>query len=170
LPDVEALTPAARKAAERTQNPSFSMAPLNAYAEVVARPLFTPTRRPAAQQTAAGRPSDFSLVGIVITRRERHALLEHGRPPHVDRVTPGQNVDGWTVKSIGPNSVLLAQGDRETEIKATAQSTRGVVPVPGMPRGVGPVPQPPIGGRPIQPYPLAGNRPQPPEAILNGGD
>ena len=121
--------PRQESVANRSQDPTFSMAPLNTYAEVVSRPLFSPSRRPPAAASAADRPTTFTLIGIIISAEDRHALLAHGTPPHVERVTEGQNLDGWMVKSIEDSRVVLTQGDNEIEVKAAEKPGPGQVPL-----------------------------------------
>lgn len=103
------------------RGPGFSMPPLSAYADVVARPLFSSTRRPAAQAALDDKAADFTLVGTVISPRERHALLSHGVPAEVERVVEGQSIDGWIVTSIEPGRVMLAQGGKQAEVDSSAK-------------------------------------------------
>lgn len=100
--------------------PRFTMPPLRDYAEVVARPLFSETRRPPPPEVSRGpaaQPSSFTLVGIVVSDRERHALIEHGQPPRIDRVVEGQELDGWIVDTILPGKVVVRRADAQEEIK-----------------------------------------------------
>jgi general secretion pathway protein N len=130
-------------------DPVFAMPPLSAYADVLTRPLFSETRRRPAVSTARDdKPADFTLVGIVISPTERHALLSHGTPAQLEHVVEGQSVDGWTVTAIEPSRVVLAQGGRETEI------------------GSGKKPQEPVKPEPVAPPHYAIGT----EPIANGGD
>ncbi|HXP31513.1 MAG TPA: hypothetical protein VN832_10515 [Stellaceae bacterium] len=156
--------PEARQAAVRSrpQDPTFSMAPLNTYAEVVSRPLFSSSRRPAAGVPASDRPTAFTLVGIIISAADRHALVAHGVPPQIDRVSEGQNLDGWTVKSIEDNRIVLAQGDNEIEVKAAEKP--GPRQVPPRPQAL----QPPAAAfSPLRP-PVRGPTPNPQAGALPG--
>ncbi len=131
---VEAAQPSAPEAAavtaasavperNRPQDPSFSMPPLSTYAEVVSRPLFTSTRRPSTDASTSDRQTAFILIGIVISPAERHALVSHGAPPHVERLAEGQNLEGWTIKEILPDRIVIAQGDNELDVKPAATPT-----------------------------------------------
>ena len=146
----------------RSQDPTFSMAPLNTYAEVVSRPLFSPSRRPPAAASSGDRPSAFTLIGIIISAEDRHALLAHGTPPRVERVTEGQNLDGWTVKSIEDSRVVLAQGDNEIEVKAADKA--GTRQVPLRPQVLQP---PAAASSPLRP-PFRGPTPNPQAGALPG--
>jgi len=123
--------------------PVFAMPPLSSFAGVLARPLFSETRRRPKVETARDdKPADFTLVGIVISPTERHALLSHGSPAQLEHVAVGQSIDGWTVTAIEPSRVLLAQGGRETEI-GTGKKPHAPAAKPEPP------PQYPIGTEPI---------------------
>lgn len=114
-----ATTPPPRKPASIRPAPaSFVMPPLRAYAEVTARPLFSRTRRPPVASATATDASGFTLIGIVISSSERHALVEHGRPPHLERIGEGQELEGWTAEQILPDRVVLRRGDTRVDLKA----------------------------------------------------
>ena len=100
-------------------DPTFAMPPLSIYAEVVARPLFAPSRRPPVQVEAA-RPADFTLVGTVISEHGRDALIAHGTPPNVQHVAEGQAIEGWTVKTVETDRVVLVRDGSMTELTAKA--------------------------------------------------
>jgi len=114
--------------------PIFVMPPLSSFADVLARPLFSETRRrPKAGTASDDKPADFTLVGIVISPTERHALLSHGTPAQLAHVAVGQSIDGWTVTAIEPSRVLLAQGGRETEIGTGKKPVEPAKPAPPPP-------------------------------------
>lgn len=123
-PPLEAVAkaapaPPAEAAGTSRAGPGFSMPPLRRYSEVRERPLFSETRRPAIDAGPAidPRSSAFNLVGIVISAHERRALIEHGQPPHLERLSEGQDIDGWTVESIESDRVVLARADLRLEVK-----------------------------------------------------
>jgi general secretion pathway protein N len=101
---------------------NFKMKPFSDLGVVQARPLFSPTRRPAAQSASAqSRPSaaaSFTLVGILISPGGRYALLESGQPARLSRVMEGQQIEGWTVASILSDRVLLRSATGESEVRA----------------------------------------------------
>jgi hypothetical protein len=167
--------PGARAAARREQKPvdpaasepRFVMPSLNDFGEVLARPVFSETRRPAPPEaaTAPASSAPFALVGVVVSPGERHVLIEHGQPPHIDRAAEGQELDGWTLETVELDRVVLRRGDNRVELKAkgrappapqarraaTAASplpSRGVQ-VPAVPSG-GAVPLAPPFGDPAQ--------------------
>lgn len=145
-PDIEPPAKAAVATAPEpqkppAQNPSFSMPPLRNFAGVLSRPLFSETRRPPRQTVGAAdmRDANFNLVGTILSAQERHALVEHGQPPRLERVSEGQDVDGWTVEQILPDRVIFGRGDTRVEIKPKDVS-RGPPPR----RAAGPAPVTPV--------------------------
>ena len=149
-PDIEPPAKAAVTAAQEpekppVQNPSFSMPPLRNFAGVLSRPLFSETRRPPLQPVVAAdtRATNFTLVGTILSAKDRHALIEHGQPPHIDRVGVGQDVDGWTVEQIRPTA---SSSRAPTDASNSSQRIRRSRSLPsrraagGMP--VAPVPTP----------------------------
>jgi hypothetical protein len=148
-PDIEppakaavAAAPAADK--RPAESPSFAMPPLRNFAGVLSRPLFSETRRPPRQPTgpADTRDASFILVGTILSTQERHALVEHGQPPHIDRVSEGQEIDGWTVERILPDRIVFGRGDTHVEIKPKDASS----PRTGPSRRA-------LGGAPVTPVP-----------------
>lgn len=97
---------------------NFTMPPLGAFAEVLARPLFSPTRRPGEHAGALAASSSFTLVAIIITPQDRHALLGFGQPVKIARVREGQDISGWTVDEILPDKVIVRHADVREEVKA----------------------------------------------------
>jgi hypothetical protein len=87
------------------------------YSEVVARPLFSPSRRPhtaapASQVEASTSKSEtFDLIGVIISADRRMALLRGQASSEVLRAIEGQNIDGWEVRTIKPSQVVLGRGD-----------------------------------------------------------
>jgi hypothetical protein len=93
----------------------------DAYPESGARPLFTPTRRPAPPGTVATTSAipkgQFVLTGVTIAGPLRIALLREKSTGRVVRIEKGKEVSGvagMTVAQIEPDSVTLAMsGDQE---------------------------------------------------------
>jgi len=115
---VSVPTPARSTGGSDGSEPTFSMPPLRGYADVLLRPLFSPTRRPPRDAAAVISASGFTLVGIIRSPNESHALIEHGKPPHLDRVVEDQELDGWTVEAILEDRVILRHADARLEVKA----------------------------------------------------
>jgi general secretion pathway protein N len=122
------------------QPASSALPPIESFAEVTRRPLFSPTRQPPppeAVKDTQGNPNNFSLLGIVIADGGRVALIEYGRPPALARLKEGQTVEGWTLQSILPDRVVLQHGATEQEVKLKDRAGQ-----PAQPRQPGAVPPP----------------------------
>ena len=96
-------------------DPTFVMQPRDAYAEVVTRPLFSPTRRPPVV-AAPGKLSEFKLTGTVMSAQGRLALLSQRSPPKIERIVQGQTFQGWLVKSIDSHHVILERDGNLAEM------------------------------------------------------
>ncbi|TCT06506.1 hypothetical protein EDC22_11189 [Tepidamorphus gemmatus] len=89
------------------------------------RPLFTPARhpplppppppppppptlveRPERQPPAARKPPQLRLVGVIITD-DRMVAIMMGQKRQVHRLAVGDEVDGWKVVAVEPNSVKM---------------------------------------------------------------
>jgi hypothetical protein len=97
--------------------PAFSPAPLTSFSAVTERPLFSPDRRPAPQASdTVGSWSGLTLAGIVVTPASREVLIAHGNPQKIVHLQEGQAVDGWVVRSIDPDRVVIANGGEQHEL------------------------------------------------------
>jgi hypothetical protein len=109
-------------AAAPATTPDTTLAPLPplvSFAAIVERPLFAPTRRPApgAPVVSAGPLVEgrYRLIGIVSTAAKRHAFIADGTR-RAD-LGEGDTFDGWTVKEIGADRVVLTSPAGETVLK-----------------------------------------------------
>lgn len=98
--------------------PAVSLAPLEDFAAIVERPVFSRSRRPdAAPAQPAPEPvkrvPEFSLAGTIIAEHGRFALAVTEYDGSPVRVAEGRSIDGWTVARIESDRVLLRRGDRE---------------------------------------------------------
>lgn len=98
----------------------FSMPPLSTFGEIGERPLFSRSRRPAAPDESLGpaaqRAGALVLNGVILTGRDRIALLA---APESDRMTPlreGDTLAGWTLVSVYPDKVVIRSSGAEQEI------------------------------------------------------
>jgi type II secretory pathway component PulC len=117
-----------------------SMPPRSTYDEVVARPLFSDARRPSAFSAAAADANPaFVLVGTVLSRQERSALIRHGQPARVDHVVEGQSIDGWTVHSIASDRVVFTNAGASLTVSAKGATHTTAHPAPSQRRPDGPL-------------------------------
>jgi hypothetical protein len=124
-----AARPQPKPAIAAASEPRFTMPPFRDFGEVLARPVFSETRRPPGPEAAApGATAPFALAGVVLSAKERHALLEHGQPPHIDRIAEGQEVDGWILEFVQLDRVVLRRGDNRVEVKAKDRAASPPLP------------------------------------------
>jgi general secretion pathway protein N len=136
----------------RPQNPR----PEELVATMLARPLFSSTRRPPQDAPSGAADSDLTdarLTGIVTTPRHRMAIFAlTGDKPL--RVAEGDAVSGWRIESITPREVSLSgpSGTKTLQPKIDPN----IAPPPGpIGQAGGRVPAPPAAGRPRVPVPGA---------------
>ena len=126
--------------------PDFAMPPLETFSETLARPLFMATRRPPEPQPepveeeperapAKPKPVPVTLSGIVVSPTERQALLGSQRSKELIWVTEGQVIDGWTVRSILPDRVILHRRGVTAELELKDKGE--IAPVKKRKKGTG---------------------------------
>ena len=166
-------------------DPTFVMQPRDAYAEVVTRPLFSPTRRPPVV-VGPGNLSEFKLTGTIISAQGRYALLAQRSRPKIERIVQGQNFQGWLVKSIDSGHVILERDGNLAEMgysgiaDAAPQQPTAVAAAAQQPAEEPKAPLPTEAGVPVAPVapPKVTDNPPagmfryqvPVQPTLNGGD
>jgi hypothetical protein len=122
-PALAGEAPASSGAAKTAESaPALTLAPLSTFSAVTDRPLFSPDRRPApAASETLGAWSALVLAGIVVTPASREALIAHGNPAKIVHLQEGQSVDGWTVRSIAADRVVVANGGEQHEMRFLAK-------------------------------------------------
>jgi hypothetical protein len=116
-PAAQAAAPPSGAAAAQSYDPPSIVQ----YAEIAARPLFLPGRRPQADDgTAASkpapRPPTLAVQGVVLSLDRRYAVITHGNPIKNDAFREGDTVEGWHIDSIDRKRVALSQGDTKAEV------------------------------------------------------
>ena len=123
---------------------------IDKYEEIIERPLFSETRRPPQQtedpapveepiSRQSTAPSDFKLLGIVITPGMRGAIVKSARDEKAGIRSVGEDINGWRLAVIEPRQIRLTRGAEEQvvelERKAAPQrkpvrprATRGATP------------------------------------------
>jgi general secretion pathway protein N len=124
---LEQPAPAAAKTPAASAPAAFTLPPVQRFAVVTQRPLFSPDRKPQQHADTAGAWSSFVLAGIIITPQSREALVLHGKPQTVAHIQEGQALEGWTITSIYPDHVVFRDGINEHELKLTPKAPAPVV-------------------------------------------
>jgi hypothetical protein len=90
-----------------------ALPPLATYAAIVERPLFSPSRRAPASVMTIGPTveSRYRLVGIFASGSKKKAYVAEGS--RRIELAEGDTLDGWKVKQIGQDRVLLSSPDGE---------------------------------------------------------
>ena len=120
-PDVTAAAPASAMPEAMPEPSEFRPPPQRQFNEISARPLFSRSRRPFAsppgeateQAAAVAEPAaELELIGVLLTDRERAALLQSVDQPGAQWVREEQTVAGWLVEEITSDRIRLRDGDR----------------------------------------------------------
>lgn len=93
-------------------------APLQQFADVWQKPLFSPDRRPLAQSAGNGNLGEMQLTGIILTP-ELHMALLHDKGGAEIRVREGSSLpDGsWTLAELRPRSALFDSPNGRVELQ-----------------------------------------------------
>jgi hypothetical protein len=125
--------------------PVVAVAPEQAYPEVPARPLFTPTRRPAPE--AVAQPTvvrgQYVLLGITVAGNTRIAILREKASGRIVRVEKGKDIGNIKVSSVEPEVIILNHGSEQEVLSLQVQKP---VPLPGAAPGAPGAPATPAGG------------------------
>jgi hypothetical protein len=115
--------------------PMVAAAPEQAYPETAARPIFSPTRRPAPVAVAAPQPTiqrnQFVLLGVTMAGDTRIAMLRERSNGKLHRVEKGREINGMKVAEIEREAVTLAAGAENETLTLTVQkagATPGAAP------------------------------------------
>jgi type II secretory pathway component PulC len=97
--------------------PAFNPPPQARFAEIAARPVFSPLRKPFPQTDLANvqntAPPQVKLIGVIISAQKSLAILKGANSGAASSVAVGQVFEGWQVSRIDPGQVVFhsAQGD-----------------------------------------------------------
>lgn len=129
LPLPEASAPPPSPSADPLVLPTVP--PLDDLSATLARPLFSPTRRPLPEGvaepppgTAAAVLNRYRLQGVVIDGSRRRVLLVPAPGGKTLSVGEGDSVDGWTIDRIAPERLTLRSGERVETVELGAMRHR----------------------------------------------
>ncbi len=113
---------------------AFQMPPIEDFGETLDRPLFSKIRRPPAPEPdAPGEKPEkkqtvkVRLAGVVISPKERVALVQYPRTRENTRVKEGQEIEGWVLESILADRIILRFGELREEVKIEGEVRRAPV-------------------------------------------
>ena len=99
---------------------AFALPPIESFADVLARPIFSQTRRPPVDDVVvAVAPDpvlDIRLRGVVLTGESRIALIIPAGGSDVVRLTENEKFEGWTLIAIEPDQVVFRREDEELTV------------------------------------------------------
>ncbi|MEN6543836.1 hypothetical protein [Parvibaculum sp.] len=147
-PERQAKSPAqnvpAVQETDRVEARSAILPPRKAddFPDIVARPLFSPDRRPAAvtndvtEATTLGTSASmdgFDLVGLATAPNgARYAMLRRKNPDEVISVSQGKAIDGWTLRDVSARGAVFEKGGVVTTLNmARAGDVTGAATPPG---------------------------------------
>lgn len=111
----------------------LALPPVESFAETLARPLFTATRRPpspgemlqgearpvAVAPAAKGEKvilGKYLLRGVVVTPEQKLLLLKRQDTGAALRLREGDALDGWRIAAIAQDHLILSKGDRQERV------------------------------------------------------
>jgi hypothetical protein len=134
-PEVTAAAPTSALPEAAPEPSEFRPPPQRQFNEISTRPLFFPSRRPfapstveaEAQAAAVADPAALELIGVLLTDRERAALLQPAGQPGAQWVREQQAVAGWLVEEITADRVRLRDGDRVEVVELRDDQARAPI-------------------------------------------
>jgi hypothetical protein len=148
---------------------------------ITAKDLFDPSRQKASEEVKVAAPKEappppnLTLAGIRMVGRDREAFITDASAGNQQkRMRIGDEVGGYTVKTIDLTRVTLASTAGDVVTLALTVEKAGGAPKPGMPVAPRPGAPVPPGGAPVPPgmppaSPAAGVQPRPPRAPAGPG-
>lgn len=116
--------------------PAWHAPGIDAFPQIIARPVFSPSRRLPAKDDPEVKPvakaPDGRLVGIVFSEGTKVALIEDPSAKTVMRLQEGQTFGGWKVAAIGADRVILSRQELQHALDLLKPGEGG-----GAPKGVG---------------------------------
>jgi type II secretory pathway component PulC len=105
------------------------MPPAASFAAIDTRPIFDASRQPVAAPPEAlsvsgssGSLPPLTLVGIIIDRQTRLALIKLAGAPLAMSYAVGMSVSGWQIVEIEADRIVLRAGGANQEIRLTGKT------------------------------------------------
>lgn len=108
--------------------PKFDLGPIDAFSEIVDRPLFVATRRPPSplseptpdvvkeNENPAPLPPEVTLKGVVYAPDRKSVLVRWEGSEETKHLTEGQTIGTWRVERILEGHLILRSGERSMEV------------------------------------------------------
>jgi hypothetical protein len=108
FPGQSSLPATSDLAPRRVREPAAPQA--GHYPFILQQPIFAPDRAPDKELAAEGAMSGYTVLGIAVAGNNATALV---RTPGgvIERVGPGQDVDGWKFIAADPHQLTLGRGN-----------------------------------------------------------
>lgn len=110
------------------QPPSpYSLAAIGTFSETLERPLFFESRKPseaesngtsnATEQAVRTGADELRILGIVFLEEEQFVLVENKQTRQPMRARKGDELDGWALAEIRPESIVLSNERQIREVQ-----------------------------------------------------
>ena len=118
LPASQAAPRPAEAASPAGETRMAAFPPFANFSATVDRPLFSPTRRPAANAVAftAGIGERYRVQGLMVAGKARRAQLVEIAGGRVVELGEGDKLEGWTVKKIEQDRLVLSSAAGEATL------------------------------------------------------
>jgi hypothetical protein len=164
-----------RRAGKRGTPERTDQQPAVLVSTIVNKDLFDPSRQKPTEEVKAapvkevGPPPNLTLVGVRMIGRDREVFVTDAAPANQQkRLRIGDQIGGYTLKTVGPARVTLASASGETiSLNLAVDKSGGGPAVPGgvpKPPGAAVPPRPGQPAGALAPSPAAGIQPHPPGA------
>jgi type II secretory pathway component PulC len=119
-PQTQARAPATTPA---PYIPQYEMPPAQRFTEIIERPIFSPSRRPAPDapvsiETVASQ-LELTLIGVIISDDQQIAIVSPKNGTDFVRLGAGDSYRGWTVAAIEADRVTFRRDDVEEKVQLT---------------------------------------------------
>jgi hypothetical protein len=98
-------------------------APVEAYQDILDRPVFVATRRMAVFPAPVPRQANeillldrYPVVGVVVAGEQRLVLIRRAAGDTVSRIEQGADLDGWTLTEVSRARLVLEKAGERKEI------------------------------------------------------
>lgn len=105
------------------------------YPAILEKPIFAPDRKPDPREMAiAGGMAGYEVLGTAIAGDTSTAVI---RTPagSIERVRPGEDLDGWKLVSVGPRELTLERNNEHRILTVTQQPPVVAAAPPAKPAG-----------------------------------